>query len=388
MIARALLRSQPDARLLELAAAGSDQAFAALVTRHRRLLEAVARRALLPSAAAEDAVQNALLAAWEALQRGVEVRDPVAWLAGITRNHALQARRGSGYGFAELHEALAGGELPEEELLRRTEIREALAGLAALPERQRDALLRTAVDGASHEQAALAMETDVGAIRNLVFRARTTLRTSMGALVPGPALLWAARATLGSGGADSAVAGAVTAGGTALGLKAATAVVALGTIGAVGGTTLARPERDPVRAVAAPPRARPAPAPAPGPVVLPVPSPVGGSPSPSATRPARSPRSARVVAIRDAGVSRPARRGRAEEDDGADRQHAEDEAPRVADRAREAGDDAVEAPRTPAPDGSRRHGTDDDASSSPAAPAPSPAGEDAIPEVDEPDADG
>lgn len=257
MIARALLRSQPDHRLVELAAAGSDPAFATLVTRHRRLLDATARRVLLPSAAAEDAVQSALLAAWEALQRGVVVRDPASWLVGIARNHALQARRGSSYGFAELHEALAGGALPEEELLRRTEIRETLAGLAALPERQRDALLRTAVDGASHEEAARAMHTDVGAIRNLVFRARTTLRTSMGALVPGPAIVWAARASVGSwstppGASDGVLAGAAVAGGATFGVKAATAVVAVGALGALGGTALtARPDRDPARAHAA-----------------------------------------------------------------------------------------------------------------------------------------
>lgn len=254
MIARALLRSQPDHRLVELAAAGSDPAFAALVTRHRRLLDATARRALLPAPAAEDAVQSALLAAWEALQRGVEVREPVAWLAGITRNHALQARRSSSYGFAELHEALAGGELPEDELLRRTEIREALAGLAALPERQRDALLRTAVDGASHEEAARAMGTDPGAVRNLVFRARTTLRGSLGALVPGPALVWAARGSMGALGpaGDGVAAGAAAAGGTALGLKAATAVVAVGALGALGGTALVpRQDRDPAQAQAA-----------------------------------------------------------------------------------------------------------------------------------------
>jgi len=75
-------------------------------------------------------------------------------------------------------------------------VREALAGLAALPEMQREALLRTAVEGSSHREAARELGLSEPALRGLVYRARAALRATAGAIVPAPVVSWA----LGSGG--------------------------------------------------------------------------------------------------------------------------------------------------------------------------------------------
>jgi len=231
-----LLATQSDARLVELARQGHERAFEALVQRYRRPLLAYCRRALLPEARAEDALQQALLQAWLALQRGDEVRDARAWLYRIVRNTALNALRGSGYDYAELSEALSGAGAPHEDLDRRIAVREALAGLAALPEQQREALLRTAVEGASHADAALEMGVSESAVRGLVHRARMTLRAGLTAITPMPLATWAAGAA-GHGGAAAELAlGGGSAGLAGLLAKSGAVVVTAGVLAAGVGT--------------------------------------------------------------------------------------------------------------------------------------------------------
>src|ERR1700737_99996 len=96
------LQTQSDARLLALARRGSERAFEALVNRYRKQLLGYCRRMLLPTARAEDAVQQALLQAWLALRDGTEVRDVRAWLFQITHNTALNTLRRSAYDYLEL----------------------------------------------------------------------------------------------------------------------------------------------------------------------------------------------------------------------------------------------------------------------------------------------
>jgi RNA polymerase sigma factor (sigma-70 family) len=232
-----LLATQSDARLVELARNGHERAFEALVQRYRRPLLGYCRRVLLPAARAEDALQQALLQAWLALQRGDEVRDVRAWLYRIVHNTALNALRGSGYDYAELSEALSGAHAPHEDLDRRIAVREALAGLAALPEQQREALLRTAVEGASHADAAAEMGVSEDAVRGLVYRARASLRTAVTALTPMPLASWAAGAAVHGGGAAAELAaGGGSAGLAGLLAKGGAVIVTAGVLTAGVGT--------------------------------------------------------------------------------------------------------------------------------------------------------
>src|SRR3954471_9659783 len=149
----AILRTQPDERLVALARDGSEPAFAALVERYRRPVLRGCRR-VLPEARAEDATQQVFLAAWKALLRGDEVLDVRAWLLRIARNTALNALRSPGYDYEELQDSLRTGDAPEAALERRAVMRPTLAGLAALPEPQREVILRSAVGGLSHADIA------------------------------------------------------------------------------------------------------------------------------------------------------------------------------------------------------------------------------------------
>ena len=178
-----LLRTQSDERLAALARAGHERAFEAIVERYRKPLLRACRQ-VLPEARAEDALQHALLAAWTALRRGDEVRELKPWLYRIVRNTALNALRSSGYDHEELLDSLRaqGGAVEEVEL--RAIVRQTLTGVAALPGHQREALLRTALEGASQADVARDLDVSDGAVRQLVHRARVSLRAAATAATP------------------------------------------------------------------------------------------------------------------------------------------------------------------------------------------------------------
>src|SRR3954462_10520070 len=202
-----LLRTQSDDRLVVLARAGHERAFEAIVERYRGPLLRAARR-YLPEARSDDALQQAYISAWKALQRGDEIRDLRAWLYRIVHNTALNQLRVAGYDYAELEDSLRGSEAPQEEMERRAIVRQTLTGLAALPDRQREALLQIAVEGRSQEEVARELGVSEGAVRQLVHRARLTLRAATTALIPMPLAEWAAAAGA-SGGAGGPTAARV-----------------------------------------------------------------------------------------------------------------------------------------------------------------------------------
>ena len=244
----ALLRTQSDDRLARLAATGHERAFEAIVERYRRQLLRHARR-YLSDARAEDAVQQALVAAWTALRRGDEVRDLRPWLHRIAHNSALNALRAPGYDYDELRATLEGSGGPAELAERRAVVRGTLAGLAALPERQRQALLQIAVEGRSQDEVAEQLGLSQGAVRQLVHRARTALRAAATALVPLPLATWLATAGGGRGDVAARVAELVAgAGGSAALAKAGAVAVIAG--GAVAGPAVVHDvsdrERQPV----------------------------------------------------------------------------------------------------------------------------------------------
>jgi RNA polymerase sigma factor (sigma-70 family) len=213
------LHTQSDARLVELSSRGHERAFEVLVHRYRKPLLAHCDRMRMPAERAEDAVQQGLLQAWLALQRGADVRDVRPWLYRTVRNAALRMMEQPSNSDAQLSEALAGADSPESELDRRLAVRETLASVAALPPLQREALIGTAVDGHSHEHVAAVMGLSDGAVRGLVYRARAALRNAATALTPFPLVEWAAHAG-GQGNPLSQRLAELVAGGGAAGMGA------------------------------------------------------------------------------------------------------------------------------------------------------------------------
>ncbi|HET9103478.1 MAG TPA: RNA polymerase sigma factor [Solirubrobacteraceae bacterium] len=228
------LRSQSDQRLLSLARDGNGGAFALLAERYRSELVGSARR-LAAAAEAEDIVQQTLLSAFAAIQRGTEVQHVRAWLHAILRNTAMRAR-------LPVTRPLPADGLPGEPACAvldvRDEAREVLDALGGLPVRQREALIGSTVQGLSRSELAAVLGVSEGAVRQLVHRARAALRSAVSALVPYPLARWLAGAASGPGGAgvmlaatgsSAGGAGLAAAGGLLpkLGLIAAAAAIAV-----------------------------------------------------------------------------------------------------------------------------------------------------------------
>jgi RNA polymerase sigma factor (sigma-70 family) len=184
---RPVLSTQSDERLVDLVRAGSESAFETIVERYRRALMRYVSR-LLPPERAEDAVQQAFVSAYEAMHRDGAELNLRPWLYRIAHNAALNALRDRGLRHDELHDRIDGVERPDQALERAQGLREVLVAVQALPERQRDAILLRELEGRSYAEIAVALGVTGGAVRQLLNRARNSLRSAAAAITPMPLL--------------------------------------------------------------------------------------------------------------------------------------------------------------------------------------------------------
>jgi RNA polymerase sigma factor (sigma-70 family) len=227
---RPVLSTQSDERLVDLVRAGSDPAFEAIVERYRRALMRYVSR-LLPPERAEDVVQQAFVKAYEAMHRDTAKLNLRPWLYRIAHNGAVNALRDRALGHAQLDERMDGVERPEQALERTMGLRELVLAVQALPERQRSAILLRELEGRSYGEIAAELGVTDGAVRQLLNRARNSLRGAAAALVPMPLVT-----RLASGDSTEPIAARVAeltgAGGGALAIKlCATALVTSAVVG-------------------------------------------------------------------------------------------------------------------------------------------------------------
>src|SRR5918996_3405164 len=110
-----LLRCQSDRRLVDLVRVGNDRAFEAIVDRYRPPMLRYCGR-LLPPARAEDAVQQAFLNAYIAMQRGDVELNLRPWLYRIARNACLNGLRESGWTHEQIEHVRSGTRSTQEEV--------------------------------------------------------------------------------------------------------------------------------------------------------------------------------------------------------------------------------------------------------------------------------
>jgi RNA polymerase sigma factor (sigma-70 family) len=233
-----MLRTQSDARLVDLVRAGHASAFEAIVQRYRKQLLAYCSR-LLPASRAEDAVQQTFLKAYQAMVSGDAELHLRPWLYRIAHNASLNLLRQNGWSHEQLDENMDGVQRPDQALELRERLRSTVTAVKALPERQRDAVLLREIEGLSYEEIATALGVGDGAVRQLLHRARATLRAGLTAVTP-VGLVERLAAALAAGGADPSARVAETAAGIGLGAGAAklgAAVLATGVI-ATGAVTV------------------------------------------------------------------------------------------------------------------------------------------------------
>ena len=180
---RPVLRTQSDERLVDLVRAGYEPAFEAIVHRYRGQLVRYCGR-LLPDGRAEDAVQQTFVSAYDAMRRSSARLELRPWLYRIAHNASLNALRDRALRHEPLSEHHDGVERPEQALERTQGLREVVGAVKALPERQRAAILLRELEGRSYEEIAGELGVSGGAVRQLLNRARTTLRSAATAVTP------------------------------------------------------------------------------------------------------------------------------------------------------------------------------------------------------------
>jgi RNA polymerase sigma factor (sigma-70 family) len=237
-----LLRLQSDMRLAELVVAGHEAAFDAIVDRYRTPLTRYCAGIVGPSRA-EDAVQQALINAHDALQRTDEVRHLRSWLYRIAHNASLNVLRALRdevpLDDASVHVAAASSDGPAESFERSERFRATVAALQELPERQRAALLLRELEGRSHEEIAAALGVTTGSARQHLMRARIAVRGAVTAVTPYPLIARLSEMLTTGGGAGAGWADAAVGAGAGATLAKFTAgVAATGALvgGAVGGS--------------------------------------------------------------------------------------------------------------------------------------------------------
>ncbi|MGZ5339682.1 MAG: RNA polymerase sigma factor, partial [Thermoleophilaceae bacterium] len=180
---RPVLATQTDARLVDLVRAGYEPAFETIVSRYRAALLRYTER-FLPHERAEDAVQQSFVSAYEAMLRDDAALNLRPWLYRIAHNASLNALRDRGLRHSELGESIDGVERPDQALERTQGLREVLDAVQALPERQREAIVLRELEGRSYGEIASELGVTDGSVRQLLNRARNTLRAGATAVVP------------------------------------------------------------------------------------------------------------------------------------------------------------------------------------------------------------
>jgi RNA polymerase sigma factor (sigma-70 family) len=174
-------RFQTDPQLVDRVRAGDDAAYETIVARYREPLTGFAAKLLGGSYAdADDVVQDAFIRALPALRATDRPMALRPWLYMIVRNRAFDQRRSANARRTESDErlqlvALADSD-PADRAVAREELDEVVANIAALPERQRLALVGRELEGRRLGDVAAELGTSVPATKSLLWRARQDVR--------------------------------------------------------------------------------------------------------------------------------------------------------------------------------------------------------------------
>ena len=175
----------PDCVLTSAATQGDEEAFAALMRRHKTWLYRFIRRYAGDSDEAYDLLQDTFVSAWQALARFDPQRSFPVWLRRIALNKCrdrarrLAVRRAAlslfGLDAANSRYVPAADELAgSEQALRRLD-----QAIANLPRRLKEPLILTTLQGLSHKEAAAILGINAKAVEMRVYRARRRLAAEL-----------------------------------------------------------------------------------------------------------------------------------------------------------------------------------------------------------------
>jgi RNA polymerase sigma-70 factor (ECF subfamily) len=171
-----------DEDLMARIATGDQAAFHRLARRHAPRALGLARRITRNAADAEEIVQEALLRVWINAPRWRPTATIGTWLYRVVVNLCLKQRRR--ISLVELEPGMDPVD-PAPDATTRIDVDETAhrvaEAIAALPDRQRVALVLSYYEGLSNAEAAVMLETTVSGIEALLVRAKRTLRAKLAA---------------------------------------------------------------------------------------------------------------------------------------------------------------------------------------------------------------
>src|SRR5919198_499607 len=173
------LEHLPDEALVALVARSDDTALAELYDRFGRTAYGLALRVLRDPSLAQDAVQEAFLAAWRgAASYDARRAKAQTWLLTIVHRRAVDlVRRENRRRGAPLEDApVAAGDATDEEAWVRERRREVQAALAQLPADQREALELAYYGGLTQSELAERLGVPLGTIKSRMFAGLSRLR--------------------------------------------------------------------------------------------------------------------------------------------------------------------------------------------------------------------
>jgi RNA polymerase sigma-70 factor (ECF subfamily) len=185
-------RSEEDAedvRLMRLVGRGDTSAFEELIERHQALVAGTVARMLGSNSDVEDIAQQVFIRVWKSARRYVPRAKFTTWLLKITRNLVFnELRRSKRHAHVPL-ESEPGAEdppvkdettpAPDASLLE-SELRQAIEeAIMQLPDSQRMALVLRRYEQLSYEEIANVLDLSVPAVKSVLFRARTELRSRL-----------------------------------------------------------------------------------------------------------------------------------------------------------------------------------------------------------------
>ena len=185
-------RSEDDAedvRLMRLVARGDTSAFEQVIERHQALVAGTAARMLGSNSDVEDIAQQVFIRVWKSARRYVPRAKFTTWLLKITRNLVFnELRRAKRRAQVPLQSEPGAEEIPLKDetnpapdaSLLEGELQRAIEeAIMQLPESQRMALVLRRYEQLSYEEIADVLDLSVPAVKSVLFRARTELRTRL-----------------------------------------------------------------------------------------------------------------------------------------------------------------------------------------------------------------
>jgi RNA polymerase sigma-70 factor (ECF subfamily) len=172
---------QSDEALMARVAGGDEPAFRVLARRHLPSIVGLARRILGNAADAEDVAQEAMLRVWVNAPRWQPLALFRTWLTRVVVNLCLDRKRRAPWVALEVAGDIVDP-APGPAAQREADEAERLvaAAIAALPVRQRAAIVLTYREGLSNAESAEILATSVSAVETLLVRAKQSLRRTLG----------------------------------------------------------------------------------------------------------------------------------------------------------------------------------------------------------------